>query len=204
MKQTKPRFEVQAETVTPAEETVTVAEETAEPEQAGPQKILVNAVDIAAVMEKLANLEAELTQVKKQAARHVTDDEDLHDSSLFLARPNGNQWQERVVIDGKTRQIDMVGTAFYGPFASLEDVNVYLDEKGRKRHDSAIDWSNVQVLEGREARKLLSKERQERLQKYGGLTAVNILDRRMRPVMDQITGSLDRTGGVGVALPVRE
>lgn len=173
------------------------------PQAEGGTKILVDADAIEKLLAEFAQVKAELAEVKKQTARHVTDEFDLTDELLFLARPNGNQWSERVVIDNKTTVVDFTGTAFYGPFDNLEQINTYLDEKGRKRPDSAIDWQSVKTMSGAEARKILAFERNERLRQFGGLTAVNILDRRMRPVVDAMTGSLDRQPGIGIAIPVK-
>lgn len=163
-----------------------------------PAVVVPDAAEILKVLQEmqseLAANRAEIAALKAAVPKRIADEEDLTDELLFLARPNGEKWTERFVVDGKAQAFDFTGTAFYGPFDGVEAVDQYLHAKRLKRPDADITWADVEVLTGREARRLRADERQAKQQQYGGLTAVNILDRRMRPILDEVTGPLDRKG----------
>lgn len=146
----------------------------------------------------------EIAALKAAAPQRVTYEEDLTDELLFLARPNGEHWEDRIVVDNKTVRIEGYRTAFFGPFDSEGDVTKYLTEKLRKRPDAASEWADVKSVKGHEARRLRADERQEIQRRHPGQAAVNILDRRMRPALDSLTGAMDRVPGVGVAIAPRE
>ena len=145
----------------------------------------------------------EIDGLRARAPAKVEYEEDMTDQLLFLARPNGEQWEDRIVVDKKTVRIEGTQTAFFGPFDNETQITTYLTEKLRKRPDAAMEWGNVRPMKGHEARALRRREMDERKKQYGGSPAMNILDRRMRPVLDELTGSMDRTGGVGVAILAR-
>lgn len=104
---------------------------------------------------------------------------DLTDDMYFIAKPNGHRWEERRVVDGKTVAIEFIGTAFFGPFNNPEEIDKYLAAKRVKREDSYIDWENVSVMKGIEARRLDAKETQEREAQFASSAPVNVLDRRI-------------------------
>ena len=104
---------------------------------------------------------------------------DLTDELFFIAKRNGHRWEERRVVDGKTVALEFVGTAFYGPFQNEEDIESYLAAKRLKREDAYIDWENVEVMSGRDARLLDAKEKAEREGNFASSAPVNALDRRI-------------------------
>ncbi len=68
------------------------------------------------------------------------------DSGVFLARPNGNKWEERVIgEDGRTILVEAYSTQFYGPFEDEEKAMVYLNAKAKARSGNNMIW-NLDIL----------------------------------------------------------
>lgn len=165
-----------------------------------PEVAVPSAADIAQILKLLSDQANEIKELKARVPQAVTNEDDLTDTYLFIARPNGEPWEERIVVDGKTKLIEGRRTAFYGPFDTQEQIDEYLEAKRNKRQDGSIDWQTVYTIVGKEARRLRWSEKQDIKKQFGGSPAVNILDRRMRPALDVMTGAMDRKPGIGVAI----
>lgn len=134
------------------------------------------------LLEIIKEMRGEIESLRESQAgllERESHSRDLTDELYFIAKPNGHRWEERRVVDGKTVAVEFVGTAFFGPFDDREHIEKYLAAKRVKREDSYIDWENVSVMKGREARILDSKETQEREAQFASSAPVNVLDRRI-------------------------
>lgn len=133
------------------------------------------AVLLQTMRDQIADLKAELSET----SRKVDSEYDLSDDMIYLCRPNGERWVERRVVDKKAVSIDCAATAFYGPFETEENVDIYLTEKRSKREDSYVEWQDVTPRSGREARAIRKAEDAEREKNFIGESRVNVLDRRI-------------------------
>ncbi len=127
-------------------------------------------------------MKTELTELRGLTAGLIDRDSydvDLTDAMFYIAKPNGLHWEERRVRDKRTIQAEFRATAFYGPFESAELIETYLSEKRKKREDSYIDWEDIRILSGRDARLLDKQEKQDREAEYASDVSTNVLDRRV-------------------------
>lgn len=149
----------------------------AEPVAAEPE------MDPRALLSTILELQKQISGLQAaqaETARKVDADYDMTDDYFFLARAGGERWEERRIVDKKTVSVEMVATAFYGPFAAKEDIEKYLSAKRAQRNgDNAIDWESVRILTGRDARALRNREKAEREQAFGDAGHVNVLDRKI-------------------------
>jgi len=151
------------------------------------EELLAIITDMRGEIEEMREAQAGLIQRESQSR-------DLTDDLFFIAKPNGHRWEERRVVDGKTVAIEFVGTAFFGPFQDEEGIETYLAAKRKKREDSYIDWENIQIMSGKEARVLDSKEKEARESQFASSAPVNVLDRRI--FSQQHTGHVPGVGQV--------
>lgn len=148
----------------------------AEPVTAAPAEDQSQLLDLVrALQAKINDLEA----AQAETARKVDSEYDMTDDYFFLARPHGDKWEERRIVNKRTVTIEMTATSFYGPFKTKEDIEVYLAAKRTKREDSDLDWGNVRVMTGRDARALRNREKAERDEQFGEGGSVNVLDRKI-------------------------
>ncbi len=127
-------------------------------------------------------MKTELTELRGLTAGLIDRDSydvDLTDAMFYIAKPNGLHWEERRVRDKRTIQAEFRATAFYGPFESAELIETYLVEKRKKREDSYIDWEDIRILSGRDARLLDKQEKADREAEYATDVSTNVLDRRV-------------------------
>jgi hypothetical protein len=137
------------------------------------------------LMALIAEMREEIGELRAGQA-HIVEREhyerDLTDELYFITKPNGHKWEERRVIDKQTVVVEFSGTAFIGPFEDSDMIDTYLGEKRSKREDSYLDWQNVGILLGRDARALDRQEKAAReaqfVQEETNI-ATNVLDRRM-------------------------
>jgi hypothetical protein len=153
------------------------------------------------LMAIIADMRAEITSLQESQA-HIIErdnyDRDLTDEMYFLAKPGGHKWEERRIVDKRTVVIEFVGTAFIGPFDDSDQIEVYLKEKRSKREDSYLDWQNVQVMQGKDARALDRQEKHDREAQFRAEESVstNVLDKRMWSEHGWGAGSQDGIGQV--------
>ena len=136
------------------------------------EELLKIITDMRSEIEDLRESQAGLIQRENQTR-------DLTDEKFFIAKPGGHRWEERRVVDNKTIAVEFIGTAFFGPFDEEEHIESYLTAKRAKREDSYIDWANVSVMTGFEARRLDAEEKAEREANFASSAPVNALDRRI-------------------------
>lgn len=140
-------------------------------------------LDPRALLETIKALQSQVGQLQAaqaETARKVDADYDMTDDYFFLGRPGGERWEERRIVDKRTVSVEMVATAFYGPFTTKEDIEAYLSAKRRQRNgEGALDWASVRIMNGREARALRNRERQDREEQFGEQGHVNVLDRKI-------------------------
>ena len=135
--------------------------------------------EMYSIMQSMKGELAELRAASEARNEVVNRGRDLTDDMIFIARPDGQKWEEARVVDGKQRLIEFSATEFLGPFADEEAVDAYLAIKRSRRTDSAMAWQNVYTIVGHEARKLRDAEKQEREKQFAGSSKMNILDQRI-------------------------
>lgn len=175
----KPKFNniMEAQKHARAEQLAKVAADT------GPQPAA--AVHLPSQEEMFALMTAmktELTELRGLTAGLIDRDSydvDLTDAMFYIAKPNGLHWEERRVRDKRTLQVEFRATAFYGPFEDEEMIETYLTEKRKKREDSYIDWEDIKIMSGRDARLLDKQEKETREAEYRTDVSTNVLDRRV-------------------------
>lgn len=162
--------------------------------------------DIKAVLEQMRSMQEELTALRAEQQRWVEREElqkDIMDDLFFLAKPNGNKWEERVVRDKRVTMVEMTGTAFYGPFEDRDQVDEYLATKARKREDNHLLWTGLTLMTGREARALDRQEDDARRAQFDQNISTNVLDqkifvsqtkRKQGPKGAVVDGTYDRGG----------
>lgn len=177
-----------------------------EPETAPEIVTDVSDPDIKAVLEQMRSMQEELTALRAEQQRWVEREElqkDIMDDLFFLAKPNGNKWEERVVRDKRVTMVEMTGTAFYGPFEDRDQVDEYLAAKARKREDNHFLWTGLTLMTGREARALDRQEDDARRAQFDRNTSTNVLDqkifvsqtkRKQGPKGAVVDGTYDRGG----------
>ncbi|MAG24799.1 hypothetical protein CMI47_04395 [Candidatus Pacearchaeota archaeon] len=134
------------------------------------------------LLDIIRSMQSEISDLRENQAGLIERESqarDLTDDLYFIAKPNGHRWEERRVVDGKTVAVEFVGTAFFGPFEDEETIEAYLAAKRQKREDSYIDWANITVMRGKDARELDSEEAGERESHFSSSAPVNVLDRRI-------------------------
>jgi hypothetical protein len=157
------------------------------PETASSEVVMPDStnVDLLDMVQTIAALKAEIEGLKTAQAdttRRIESTYDLTDDLFFIAKPNGRRWEERRIINRKQILVDMVATAFYGPFNTAEDIDEYLAAKARKRQDAAWDWQDVQTMTGREARQLRQEEDHNREAQWAQdevASVPNVLEQRI-------------------------
>lgn len=141
-----------------------------------------DAANVSELLKTVMALQSKIEQLEAgqaETARKVDADYDMMDDLLFIAKPGGEKWTERRIIDKKAVEVEQVATAFFGPFNDAEQVELYLGKKRTQRDGAEYDWENVRILKGREARAIRRRESEEREQRYAGVTYTNVLDRRI-------------------------
>ncbi len=173
------------------------AAEAATPEVPGDETVVVlpSQEELLQIIKEMRGEIEDLREAQAGLIERENHTRDLTDDMFFIAKPNGHRWEERRVIDNKTVSVEFVGTAFYGPFEEEEDIDKYVAAKRLKRQDSYIDWQNIQVMSGRDARALDREEKEEREAQFASNAPVNILDRRIFAAQHQ-----GHVPGVGKAL----
>jgi hypothetical protein len=156
--------------------------------------ILPSQEELLAIIRDMRGEIEELRENQAGLIERENQHRDLTDEKFFIAKPNGHRWEERRVIDGKTVAVEFVGTAFFGPFDQEEDIEAYLAAKRLKREDSYIDWQGVEVMRGIDARRLDSREKEERESQFASSAPVNVLDRRI--FAQQHTGHVPGVGQI--------
>lgn len=151
------------------------------PEGDSDEIIMPSQADMLEIIGEMRKQIASLESGQASLIEHDTYDRDLTDDMFFIAKPNGNRWEERRIVDKRTVIVDMVGTAFFGPFKDEEMIETYLKEKRSKREDSWLNWQNVTTMMGKEARLLDRQEKADREATFVTQEAqsTNVLDRRM-------------------------
>ncbi len=155
------------------------------------------------LLQLIANMRIELDTLKDSQASVIDRDRyesDLTDDMFFLCRTNGLKWQEKRIRNKRTIMVDFVATAFMGPFEDREIIETYLAEKRSKRDDSYIDWQNLTVRTGRDARRLDSQEKQARESMFlDGDISTNVLDRRVFKELSEHDDNVPRGQLIGPA-----
>lgn len=149
---------------------------------ASDQEVQIELPSSEDLMRIIGQMRTELTALQDSQAELIDRDRyasDLTDDMFFLCRPEGLKWEEKRIRNKRTILVDFVSTAFFGPFEDEEKIQMYLDEKRSKREDSYIDWQNINVMTGRDARKLDAQEKHDRDLMYQDDVSTNALDRRV-------------------------
>ena len=147
--------------------------------------------------EIIASMRTEIESLRESQAGLIereSHSRDLTEDLLFISKPNGHRWEERRIVDGRTMVLEFVATQFIGPFKDQEQVDTYIKAKRSRRADSYIDWANVKVLDGREARRIDAEEKADREGNFASSAPVNALDRRI--FAQAHTGHVPGTGSV--------
>jgi hypothetical protein len=134
------------------------------------------------LLKELKAMKEELEKLKAasgETARKVNATYDETDDRVFLAKPHGNRWTERRVIDKRLTEIEFTETSFFGPFDSEEQAEAYVKTKSSQRDGADANWANVYVIKGRDARLLRQREKEERENSQNGSLATNVLDRKL-------------------------
>ena len=148
----KPAAREKAQETSVFEEAQPVLEPEAAPAEGEPSALEALMATMKAMQEKIDRLEG------RQSEAYPDDD------MLFIAKPSGEQWSDRV-LDLATKsyvEVQMSATAFYGPFASNEAVAAYIGAKQGKRPNDGYEWDGVRTVTGREKRSIEAQERAER------------------------------------------
>ncbi len=146
------------------------------------------------MFDVILDLQREVGALKEANASRIEREHyerDLTDEMLFIAKPGGEKWEERQIIDKQTVMVEYIATAFFGPFQDQEMVDSYLKEKLSKREDSYIRWENINIMTGRDARSLQRREKEERQREVASEVSTNVLDRRI--FESQIAGAQPQT-----------
>ena len=149
-----------AETSVMAETEATQAEAEAQAEPSALEQLMAT---MKAMQDKIDRLEGRQTEA-------YPDDE-----SLFIAKPSGEQWSDRVldVASKSYVEVQMSATAFFGPFESNAAVAAYIGSKKGKRPNDSYEWDGVRTVTGREKRTIEAQERSDRERQGGGTRIPN-------------------------------
>ena len=154
------------------------------------------------LLKLISDMRIELDALKDEQATLIDRDRyesDLTDGMYFLCRPNGLKWQEKRIRNKRTVLVDFLATAFIGPFKDKEVIEMYLSEKRSKREDSYIDWQNLAIRTGLEARRLDAQEKQERNSQFMDDISTNVLDRRVFKELSEHDDNVPRGQLIGPA-----
>lgn len=125
---------------------------------------------LEALMATMKAMQDKIDRLEGRQTETYPDDE-----SLFIAKPSGEQWSDRV-LDVATKsyvEVQMSATAFYGPFASNEAISAYIGSKKGKRPNDGYEWDGVRTVTGREKRTIEAQERADRERQGGGTRITN-------------------------------
>jgi hypothetical protein len=159
---------------------------------------------VKALLAEIQGLRKQVGALSKSQARIIEETSDLTDDLWFITKPGGKRSHKKAIVRGPTGQamrimVEDIRTSFIGPFQSEADVRTYLAAKAKARHDSVIDWSLCDVMQGKDAREIERAEERKFVKAYGDNPeeASNILERRVRPMFDNAAQHEKR--GLGLA-----
>jgi hypothetical protein len=108
----------------------------------------------SALAKVVADLQAKIDALESASRGPVIEGDEF----FYLAESNGVNWSERKVVNQKYVDVQFTMTNFFGPFASAEERDIYLNAK-LKRGDNNPRWRLARPVSGEERRKMLIAER---------------------------------------------